>query len=328
MNVAVFNTREFEKPLLREFNNDKHDLHLLEEPLNAETVDRLPDCEAVVSFPSDEIDAGVLDELSDRGVRYVATRSAGYDHIDLEHARELGIKVANAPDYSPHAVAEHAIGMMLTLNRKFIDAHKKIQRENFETEGLVGFELHGKTVGVLGTGNIGEAITKILHGFGCRLLLWDQVKKEELEQKYDARYVDLDTLCAESRIITIHLPLNDATHYLIDADKFAKMRRGVMLINTGRGAIIKTDDLIEALKSGQVGSAGLDVYEYEKGLFYEDRSGEPLRDEQFAYLEANSDVLVTAHQAYATQTALRNMIGTTFRNLNRWAAGKTVENER
>lgn len=327
MKVSLFSANDFEKPHLKEANGDRHQLVWFEEPLEEGSVDKVEDCDAVLAFTNDDLNEDVLDKLKEKGVKYIATRSAGTDHIDLEHAKELDLKVANAPRYSPYAVAEHAVGMLLALNRKLIEANKKISRQNFELHGLIGFDLHGKTAGILGTGKIGAVSTRILNGFGCNILLWDKVKKEELTKKYNASYVALDELFKKSDFIFIHLPLNEETRHLIQKKNLQKMKDGVILINVGRGAIIHTADLIEALKSGKVGKAGLDVYEKEGALFFDDNSEEPLKDEDFAYLQMNNDVLITGHQAFATEEALQNIADTTFENINSWEAGEAAENE-
>jgi D-lactate dehydrogenase len=233
--------------------------------------------------------------------------------------------VANAPDYSPSAIAEHAVGMMLLLNRNFIEAEEKVSRHDFRLKGLVGKELRTQTVGIVGVGSIGEKLTEILHGFGSDILLYDVKPNEDLEKKFNARYVDLDALCRKSDIVSIHAPLNEETKHMINREKIQIMKDGVILLNLGRGAVVNTDDLIEALKSGKVGKAGLDVYENEKGLFFYDHSGEPVKDETFAYLESNNNVFITTHQAFSTEDALANMTRMAFECLDKWEEGRDPE---
>jgi D-lactate dehydrogenase len=326
MKVSVYSAKNFEREFLEEANRRKHELIWVEDPLQPDTADKVDGSEAVITFPSDDVSAPVLDKLNAKGVKYLLSRSAGTDHIDIDHAKSLGMKVAHAPQYSPYAVAEHAVGMMLALNRKYMEAVQKIQQHDFRLDGLIGFDMHGKTVGIIGAGSIGAVVARILHGFGCRLLIWDKVENNDLVEKYGARYVALDELCKESHIITIHAPLTDETRHLINKKRIEQMRDGVMIINTGRGAIIHTHDLIEGLKSGKIGSVGLDVYEKEDELFFKDHSSEPLKDEAFAYLQANRNVLITGHQAFATDTAIRNMSESVFESLEQWEKGQEPEN--
>lgn len=327
MKVSISSTKEFEIEHIKNANNGKHKILWIEEPLEANNVDRVDDSEALISFTTDDLSAEVLDGLKDQDVKYITTRSVGTDHIDIEHAKEIGLKVANVPRYSPNAIAEHAVGMLLTLTRKLIEADEKISRENFDLTGLVGFEVNNKTAGILGTGKIGEISVKILNGFGCKILMYDKIQKEELEEKYDACYVELDQLLKEADFIFIHLPLNEETRHLIKKESIEKMKDGVILINVGRGPIINTKDLIEGVKSGKIGKAGLDVYEKEQGLFFDDHSDEPLKDENFAYLQTNNNVLITGHQAFATKKAIKSLAKTTFKNLNSWERGEEPENQ-
>jgi D-lactate dehydrogenase len=327
MKVSISCVKEFEIEHIKNANDGKHEIIWIEESLNKNNVDKVDGSEAHISFTTDDLNAEVLDKLKDTGIKYIATRSAGTDHIDVEHAKEIGIRVANAPRYSPNAIAEHAVGMLLTLSRKFIEADEKISHENFDLTGLIGFELNNKTAGILGTGKIGATSVKILNGFGCKILMYDKIEQEELEEKYDARYVEMDRILKEADFIFIHLPLNEKTRHLIDKESIKKMKDGVILINVGRGAIINTKNLIEGLKSEKIAKAGLDVYEKEQGLFFDDHSDEPLKDEDFAYLQANNNVLITGHQAFATEKAIKSLAETTFENLNDWEKGEEPENQ-
>lgn len=327
MKVTVFSTKDFERAFLEDANNNQHELKLIKESLNVNTVDLLNGREAIITYPNDDVSATILEKLKEKGVKFIASRSSGVSHIDIDHAKELGIKLANAPTFSPYAVAEHAVGMMITLSRKYIEIHQKINQRNFNLEGITGFDIHGKTVGILGTGKIGTVVVKILNGFGCNLLLWDKNKKEELEERFAAKYVDEDTFFRESDIITVHLPLNEQTRHFINKKRIEKMKRGVMIINTARGAIVKTKDLIEGLKNGKIGSAGLDVYEREKDIFFEDKSDQPLQDEELAYLLANNNVFITGHHAFATESTYKFRAKSSFESLNKWEKGEEPENQ-
>ena len=258
---------------------------------------------------------------------YIAIRASGYDNIDIQAANALGIRVANVPDYSPNAVAEHAVALMLALNRKLTTANAQVHQQNFSLDHLVGFDLNKKKVGIIGTGRIGSVVARIMHGFGCTLLAYDARRDQNLENKYNVFYTGLNTISSMCDIITIHLPLNEHTHYLIDRKLIQSMKRGVMLINTSRGAIIKTQDVIDGLITGQIGYFGTDVYEYEKGIFLHDHTGETLNDTMLKKLMNFSNVLVTPHQAFATHEALTNISLTTFQNLIAWMHGKPATNE-
>ncbi|MCS6809555.1 MAG: 2-hydroxyacid dehydrogenase, partial [Candidatus Kapabacteria bacterium] len=271
--------------------------------------------------------AEVLDKLYDAGVRYIALRSAGFNHVDIQRARELGFRVANVPAYSPYAVAEHTVALMLALNRKIVRASNRVRDLNFSLDGLVGFDMNGKTVGIIGTGKIGSVVAKILHGFGCRLLCYDIKPDPELERLYAAVFTDLSTLCAESDIITLHTPLLPETKYLINHERIAQMKKGVMLINTSRGGLVHTADVIEGLKSGHIGYLGIDVYEQEQGIFFYDYSDTILQDDMIARLLTFPNVLITSHQAFLTHTALHNIAETTLYNVSCWAKGLHSEYE-
>lgn len=327
MKVAIFSVKDFERPYLEQANNGQHDLNLFYETLNEDIVERLNGTEAVITFPTDDASEKVLEKLNQKNIQYLGTRSAGFDHIDLKKAEDLGIKVANVPKYSPNAIAEHAVGMMLTLNRKLMTAEKNISEYDFRLNGLIGFDMNGKTVGILGAGKIGAVTAKILHGFGCKIIIFDPVKNDELMQKYDARYLSLDEVLSQSDIITIHAPYNKKTHKMVNSETISKMKDGVMLINCGRGKIVDTEALIAGLKNGKIGSAGLDVYENEKGLFYYDHTRDILKDDLFARLLAFKNVLITGHMAFLTKTALQNMAGITFENINAWQQGSKAPNQ-
>lgn len=325
MKVTIYSSHKFEKGHLEEVFNGKHDVKYISSPLTIETASLAEGNEAVSIFVSDDASAPVLQILSKAGVKLLALRSAGYNHVDLAEAKRLNIKVARVPEYSPYAVAEHAVALMLALNRKLIRSHNRVMEQNFSLDGLVGFDMHGKTVGIIGTGKIGSVVAKIMNGFGCRILANDKFENTELKNKYDVLYTDCETLCKESDIITLHVPLALETKYLIDKNCISKMKRGVMLINTSRGALINTKKVIEALKAGQIGYLGIDVYEEEQGLFFEDRSEEILKDDMIARLMTFNNVLITSHQAFLTDTALKNIAETTLYNLDCFT--KAIENK-
>ncbi len=327
MKTKLFSISPYERPFLEQGNQEGLQLIYEEERLNENTTDLAEGCEAVSIFASDKAPADVLEKLSELGVKYIATRTMGIDHIDTEKARELGIKVAHVPHYSPHSVAEHSVALMMALNRNLIPAHYKAMDYNFLLDGLVGFDMNNKTVGMIGGGEIGSVSARILHGFGCKLLIYDIEKNKELIEKYDAKYVDIDELCSNSDIITIHAPLTEDTEHLINKEKIELMKDGVMIINTARGAICKTEDLIEGLKNEKIGSLGMDVYENEKGLFFEDHSCEIMKDDLFVRLLGFKNVLITAHQAFLTREALKENMDTTLANLRNWAKGNTAEHQ-
>lgn len=327
MKVAVFSTKKFEIPYIEKSNNSRHELNIQEESLDERTSVLIGDSEAVITFTNDDLSAPVLERLKEMDVKYIAARTAGIDNIDVEEAKKLDFKVANAPDYSPYAIAEHAVGLMIALNRKYILAHDKIVNHDFTLDGLVGFDMHGKTVGLIGAGKIGAVVTKILHGFGCKVLIFDPVKDDELVEKYNAEYADLDKVLKESRIISIHAPLTKDTEHLINREAIEKMQDDVILINTGRGEIIHTRDLIEGLKSGKIGAAGLDVYENEEELFFADHSDDPIADEDFAYLQSSKNVFITGHQSFATVEAIERMNEQVFDCIDKWEKGEEPENQ-
>lgn len=327
MKVTIYSTSAYERPYLEPANKSGIEVRYREESLNRETASLAEGSEAAVIFTKDRASAEVLEALKEAGVKFLATRSMGVDHIDTDKAKELGIKVANVPHYSPYSVAEHAVSLMLALNRKLVVANRKVREHDFRLDGLVGFDMHGKTVGILGSGEIGSAMAGILHGFGCKLLVYDVKQNKELIEKYGAKYVDLGELCKSSDIITIHAPLTEETRHIINHDRIQQMKKGVMLINVARGALCRTKDVIEGIKSGQIGYLGMDVYEREEDLFFEDHSNDILQDDDFARLLTFKNVLITGHQAFLTREALKENMETTFQNLHAWAEGKKPENE-
>ncbi len=327
MRVAVFDIHKFEKGFLEETFLGVHELRFIEAKLDLHSAQYAKGCDAVVVFIHDDVSGENLKILKEMGVRFLVTRSAGFNHIDLKTAKSLDIKVANVPDYSPYAVAEHAIALILALNRKLIRAHHRLMDLNFSLNGLVGFDMHGKTVGIIGLGKIGRVVAKILSGFGCSLLAYDLIRDTQLEKENGIFFTDLDDLYRRSDIITLHVPLNSQTRYLINAQSIQKMKRGVMLINTGRGGLVNTREVIQGIKSGQLGYLGLDVYEEENNLFFEDRSEDILQDDIIARLMTFPNVLITSHQAFLTREALKNIARTTLENLNCFESGKKCHNQ-
>ncbi|SIO60440.1 D-lactate dehydrogenase [Singulisphaera sp. GP187] len=315
MKVAVFSTKPYDRISLDGANSEHgHELVYFDARLSAATAPLAVGCEAVCAFVNDELDAPVLDELHRSGVRLVALRCAGYNNVDLEVAHRHHLVVARVPAYSPHAVAEHTVALILGLNRKIYRAYNRVREGNFALDGLLGFDLHGRTVGVVGTGQIGLEVARIMRGLGCQVLAYDIQPNPECAA-LQVHYVPLADLFARSDIITLHCPLTPATRYLIKTETLSTMKPGVMIINTGRGSLVDTEAVIAGLKSGQIGYLGLDVYEEEADLFFEDHSGQVIHDDVFARLLTFPNVLITGHQAFFTREALQGIATTTLANL-------------
>lgn len=296
------------------------ELHFQPARLTLDTVALADHYPVVCAFINDDLSAPILERLAAGGTRLIALRSAGFNHVDLPAAQRLGLSVVRVPTYSPHAVAEHAVALILSLNRHLHRAYNRTRDGDFTLHGMTGFDLVGKTVGVVGTGQIGATFARIMAGFGCQLLAYDPYPNPQVEA-LGARYLPLDQLLEQAQIVSLHCPLNEHTRHLINIDSLYRMQRGAMLINTGRGALVDTPALIEALKSGQLGYLGLDVYEEEAQLFFEDRSDLPLQDDVLARLLTFPNVVVTAHQAFLTREALGAIAQTTLDNITQWAAG-------
>jgi D-lactate dehydrogenase len=295
--------------------------------LTEETVRLATGFPVVCCFAHDKLNARVLGELKTGGTKLIALRSAGFNHVDLSAAAKLGLPIVRVPAYSPYSVAEHATALILSLNRKISKASARVHELNFSLEGLVGFDLHGKTVGVVGTGRIGSAFARIMAGFGCHVLAYDLNPNPELQDQNWIRYVPIDQLYRNSDIISLHIPLMPSTRHLVDAKALQKMKKGVMLINTGRGALIDTPALIDALKSSHVGFAGLDVYEEEENIFFQDLSDTVLQDDVLARLMTFPNVLITAHQAFLTREAIHNIVETTLDSIRDFEQGFALKNE-
>ena len=315
MRVAVFSTKPYDRSHLETAAiGSGHELDFLEAKLSIETVPLATSYIAICTFVHDDLDAAVLRALAAGGTRFVALRAAGFNNVDVAAAHEVGIRVGRVPAYSPYAVAEHAVALILALDRRIHRAYNRVREGNFALEGLLGFDLHERTVGIVGTGRIGTVFARIMAGFGCRLLAYDPFPNDEV-RALGGRYVDLDTLFSEADIIALHAPLTPETHHLVDRERLALVRPGVMIVNTSRGGLIDTDAAIEALKDGRIGYLGLDVYEEEEALFFEDLSEDIIHDDTFARLLTFPNVLITAHQAFFTEDALRRIAETTIENL-------------
>jgi len=325
MKIAIFSIYSFDRPFFEKIKNSNHELIYFQEQLSKETAPLAKGSDAIAIFTSDTVNEEVLHLLHSYGVKYIALRSVGYDHVDLQKATELKIKVANVPEYSPFAIAEHTVAMILALNRKLIIADNRIKRHDFSLGGLTGFDLNGKTVGIIGTGKIGSVLIKILHGFGCKILGYDTLEDSSLKSKYNLHYTSLNDLCQQSDIISLNLPLNKDTKYMINEHQISLMKNDVMLINTARGGIVNTQSVLNALKSGKIGSFGMDVYENEKGIFFYDQSQIICKDDTLALLTTFSNVLITAHQAFLTNEALEGIVSTTLKNIDQWQKdGKSI----
>lgn len=327
MKVMVYSTHKFERNYLEKAFNEKHEVKYIDSPLTIETASLAQGYDAVSIFVSDDASAPVLQILGKDGIKFLVLRSAGYNHVDLVETKKLNIKTAHVPVYSPYAVAEHAVALMLALNRKLIRSHNRVRELNFTLDGLVGFDMHDKTIGLIGTGQIGSVVAKIMNGFGCNIIATDLMKNKELKEKYGVKYTDFEFLCSNADIISLHLPLTVETKHIIGKNCIDKMKRGVMLINTSRGGLINTKDIINGLKSARIGYLGIDVYEEEGGLFFEDHSDDILQDDVISRLMTFNNVLITSHQAFLTDTALENIAKTTIYNIDCFEKNLACENE-
>jgi len=325
MKVAVFSTKPYDRSFLAA-TSCRHEFTFLEPRLAPETAKLAAGFPAVCVFVNDQLDTTVLKQLADQGTKLIALRCAGFSNVDLAAARDFGLTVVRVPGYSPHAVAEHTVTLILALNRKIHRSHARAREGNFELSGLMGFDLYGRTVGIVGTGKIGTVVARIMHGFGCRLLAND-VSPNSACVSLGTKYVPLSTLLSESDIISLHCPLTPETHHLIDADALNTMKTGVMLINTSRGAVIETKVVVDALKSGKLGYLGLDVYEEEADVFFQDLSNDGIQDDLLARLLTFPNVLITGHQGFFTHEALQNIADTTRDNISRFEGGSRCDNE-
>jgi len=325
MRVLVTSTRHYDKLFLDCANQGHHQIQYLESILDQSTAPLANGFPAICCFVDDLLDASVLEILERGGTRLLALRSTGFNHVDLKAAERLGMTVMRVQDYSPYSVAEFALGLILTLNRHLHKAYNRVREENFLLDGLMGFDMHGKTVGIVGTGKIGLALAKILNGMGCLLLGHDIHENPEC-LSLGMKYVDLDTLLSQSLITSLHLPLTPETYHLINADNLKKMPECAILINTSRGALIDTKALIDALKAKHLGGAGLDVYEEETALYFRNFSDEIITDDLFSRLLTFPNVIVTGHQAFFTEEAMKTIAETTIANLSDYESGRTNKN--
>lgn len=324
MKVAVFSAQHYDQQAFTQWTDPSLQWLFLPQRLDETSVQAAEGCNAICAFVNDQLNATVLQRLQQLGIHFVALRCAGFNQVDLVAAKSLQIQIARVPAYSPEAVAEHAVGMMLCLNRKFHRAYNRTRDNNFDLNGLLGFNLHGKTVGLIGTGRIGLATARILQGFGCRILAYDPVPT--MPAPASIQYVSLSELYASADIISLHCPLTPQSRHLIDSQSLAQMKKGVMLINTSRGALVDTQAVIKALKTGHLGYLGLDVYEQEADLFFKDLSLQVIADEVFQRLLTFPNVLITGHQAFFTAEAMQQISAITSENLLTFQRGETSTN--
>jgi len=324
MKIAVFSAKKYDREFLNAANGSLHELRFFDPHLNEETVGLATGSQGVCVFVNDQVNAAVIERLHSLGVRLIALRCAGYNNVDLAAATKHDITVVRVPAYSPYAVAEHTIALMLALNRKLHRAYNRVREGNFALDGLLGFDMNGKTVGIIGTGKIGTVVAEILSGLHCSILAFDPIPNEPC-RSLGVNYVRLEELLAHSDIITLHCPLKPENKHMINAAAIATMKTDVMLINTSRGALLDTIAVIEALKSGKIGYLGLDVYEEEEEIFFEDRSGLILSDDVFARLLTFPNVIITGHQAFFTREALLNIAGTTIDNITKFENNQPLE---
>jgi D-lactate dehydrogenase len=325
--ISFFSTQSYDKSFFEKYNADfGFELEFFEVQLNSRTINLMQESAIVCVFVNDVVDAEVIKKLAENGVKIIALRCAGFNNVDLIAAKKAGIRVCRVPSYSPEAVAEHAMAMILTLNRKTHKAYNRVREQNFSLNGLLGFDLHGKTVAVIGTGNIGKAFAKIVLGFGCKVLAFDINKDHEMEG-LGVHYETLENIFKWSDIISLHCPLNDNTKHMINKSSLSQMKDNIMLINTSRGALINTTDIIEALKDAKVGYLGIDVYEQEEKLFFKDLSEDIIQDDDIQRLMSFPNVLVTAHQAFFTNEALTQIATTTFENVSDLITKNDLDNK-
>lgn len=327
MRIAVFNSKSYDREFLSAaVGKFAHELTFFEPHLTIDTAKLAEGYGCVCVFVNDRLDAEVLKRLQAGGTRLIALRCAGFNNVDLAAAAALGLRVIRVPAYSPYSVAEHTVGLMLTLNRKFHKAYNRVREGNFSLEGLLGFDFHGRTVGIVGTGKIGECTARILVGFGCRLLAYDPYPNDAVK-RLGGEYVELPRLLGESDIVTLHCPLTPQSHHLIDSERLKLMKSGAMLINTGRGALVDTKAVVHALKSGKLGALGIDVYEEEAELFFEDHSSHAILDDVFSRLLTFPNVVVTGHQAFFTRDALSSIAEQTIAGITAFETGTPLVNE-
>ncbi len=326
MKIAFFSTKPYDRKSFELANKTfGHDITYFETRLTRQTVKLAEGFDCACAFVNDQLDASVLIALGAQNTRLVALRCAGFNNVDIHSAGELGISIVRVPAYSPYAVAEHSVGLMLALNRKVYWANSRVKEGNFSLDGLLGFDMRGRTAGVIGTGKIGECVIRILNGFGCKVIAYDKFKNPACEE-LGVEYVELNELFARADIVSLHCPLFSDTHHMINHDSIARMKKGVMIINTSRGALIDSRAAIEGLKSEKIGYLGIDVYEEEEELFFEDKTFEIRTDDVFARLTTFPNVVITGHQAYFTEEAVTAIADTTLQNISDYENGEELVN--
>lgn len=326
MKIAFFNTKAYDREIFDTTNHVfGHDIHFIEPHLNRVTAQLVQDEKCVCAFINDTLDRPVLELLKHRGVELIALRSAGFNHVDLAAAKELGLVVVRVPAYSPYATAEYAVGLLMVMNRRLHRAFNRVREGDFSINGLMGFDIHGKTVGVIGTGKIGQAFASIMVGFGSRVIAYDVYPSPEC-RAMGVEYVSLDELYAQSDIISLHCPLMESTQHIIDAQAIAKMKTGVTILNTSRGRLLDTRAVIAGLKDRKIGLIGLDVYEEEESMFFEDLSDDMIEDDVFARLLTFPNVMVTSHQAFFTREAVASIAESTLQNISQYENKEPLEN--
>ncbi|GEA49633.1 lactate dehydrogenase [Vibrio inusitatus NBRC 102082] len=326
INIAFFSTKSYDEQAFKTAKGGRDfQYHFFDFQLTEKTAELAKGSEVICAFVNDDLSKPVLEQLAMRGVKMIAMRCAGFNNVDLDAAKKLGIQVARVPAYSPEAIAEHAVGLMMTLNRRFHKAYQRTRDANFSLEGLVGFNFHGRTAGIIGTGKIGIATMRILKGLGMDLLCYDPYPSD-VAKALGAHYCDLDTLFKQSDVISLHCPMTKENFHLLNEEAFSKMKDGVMIINTSRGELVDSNAAIEALKHGKIGALGLDVYEGEKDLFFKDKSNDVIVDDAFRRLSACHNVIFTGHQAFLTVDALKSIASTTLENIDSFNANQSTAN--
>ncbi|MFV5695849.1 NAD(P)-dependent oxidoreductase [Flavobacterium sp. LB3P122] len=327
MKVLVYSIFNFDKPFLKKAAHGNHELVFTGQSLSKNTVNFAKGFDAVSLYTSDDASETVLKKLYIHGVKYIALRTTGSDNVNLERAKSLAIKVANVPAYSPYSVAELAVSLLLALNRKLVLGQTLMQIGDYRLDHLVGFDLHGKTIGIIGTGEIGAAFARIMHGFGCSLLAFDRQENNELMDEIPITYASLEEVCKNSDIISVHSQLDETTKYLFNKNTFSQMKKGIIFINTAHGSIVNTEDLVEAIENKTLAAVGLDVYEKDQTIFYQDHTDSPVSDPLFLKLRSFPHVMITGHQGFLTNEVLEGIANTTIANLNAWAYTGISENE-
>lgn len=327
MKILVYSTRNFEKEYLIKANKNKHSISFIKESLSLETVDITKGYDIISLTPSDDASEVTIEKLKEYGINYISLRCAGYDNVNINSANKFGVVIANVPAYSPYAIAEFATSLLLAINRKLISSNQRISQYNFNIDNLTGFDLNNKTIGIVGTGKIGAVMAKIMNGFGCNILGYDIELNQNLIDNYNMEYLSIEELCKKADVISLHVPLNQKTKHFIDEKLINKMKSNVIIINTARGAVINTKDVIKALDNNQIAALGMDVYENEGGVFFKDLSSNIPNDEMLKKLISMPNVLLSSHHAFLTEEALTNIADTTFYNIDCWSNNKETKNK-